>query len=133
MTPTLAAVRPVFQAVVTTIVPEAAALDAKGWNDLEALVESLLRDRPAAMQRQVRLFLRLIQWLPVPRYGRLFLSLNPAERTRILSYLQDHPVPLVRVGFWGLRTMALLGYYGRPEAAQAIGYTASPRGWEALG
>jgi len=39
---------------------------------------------------------------------------------------------IIRVGFWGLRTLALLGYYARPEAAQEIGYTADPRGWEAI-
>ena len=44
------------------------------------------------------------------------------ERSRVL---------LLRRGFWGLRTLVMLGYYGRPEAARAIGYRASPLGWEA--
>jgi hypothetical protein len=42
-------------------------------------------------------------------------------------------MPIIRVGFWGLRTLALLGYYARPEAAEEIGYTADRRGWEAPG
>lgn len=105
----------------------------KGWTDLEGLIEVALRGRPPALKRQLRLFLRLVQWVPVARYGRPFTSLNAAQRVRFLSYLQDHPIQLIRVGFWGIRTLALLGYYGRPEIAQAIGYAPDPRGWEALG
>jgi hypothetical protein len=115
------------------VVPEASALDDKGWADLEALIQVALRDRPRALKRRLRLALYLIQWLPLLRYGRPFTSLNRTQRTRFLSFLDDNPILLVRVGFWGLRALALLGYYGRPEGAKAIGYAANPRGWEALG
>jgi len=123
---------PVFRAFAATIVPEATTLDAEGWQQVESLVESMLSQRPAGMVRQIRMLLSLIEWVPVARYGRRFSSLDPARRTRFLASLQDHPVALMRVGFWGLRTLALLGYYGRPEAARAIGYAASAQGWEAL-
>jgi len=95
------------------------------------LVATTLQNRPRAMQRQLRLFIRTIQWLPVFRYGKRFTSIRAEQRTQILCYLQDHRVEVIRCGFWGLRTLALLGYYGRPESVQAIGYAADPRGWEA--
>jgi hypothetical protein len=123
----------VLRAVVCTVVPEASALNDRGWSDLEGLIEGALRDRPQLVQRRLRLFLHLVQWLPVLRYGRRFTSLSLVQRVRFLSYLEDHPIQVVRVGFWGLRTLALLGYYGRPEVAEAIGYAANPLGWEALG
>ena len=123
---------PVFRAVVATVVPEASALDEKGWQDLEQIAEGLLRDRPAALKRQLRMFLRFIQWLPVIRYGRPFTALAPPARTRVLAHLQNDRIERIRVGFWGLRTIVLAGYYARPEAAQAIGYAASPQGWEAV-
>jgi hypothetical protein len=68
----------------------------------------------------------------VVRYGRTFAALGDEQRSRILRYLQDHPVERIRCGFWGLRTLAFLGYYGRPEVAHAIGYRPDPRGWEAV-
>lgn len=108
-------------------------MDDKGWTDLEASIEVALRERSPALQRRLRLALRLMQWLPLLRYGRPFTSLTRAQRTRFLLFLEDNPIRLVRVGFWGIRTLAMLGYYGRPEAAEAIGYAADPRGWEALG
>ena len=60
----------IFRAVVSTIVPEAAVLDESGWRDVLQVIESLLRDRPESLKRQIRIFLRAIEWLPVVRYGR---------------------------------------------------------------
>ena len=124
-----APVRPIFRAVVSTVVPEASQLDEQGWAELETLVEAALRDRSPAMLRQLRLLLRAIQWLCVFRYGRGFTSLRADRRVRVLAHLQDHRIELIRCGFWGLRTLAFLGFYGRAEAVQAIGYAADPRGW----
>lgn len=129
----LGTVRPVFRALVCAVVPEAAALDEQAWGDAERLVETALGMRPANLQWRVLLFLRFIEWLPLVRNGRRFTSLDAARRAQFLSSLQDHRVQLIRLGFWGVRTLALMGYYGRPEAAKAIGYAANARGWEARG
>ncbi len=130
--PSLSSVRQVFRAVVCAVVPEASALDGRGWADLEAIVEAALRGQPAVLHRRLRLALRGIEWLPALRYGRRFTALDAERRARFLSFLEDNPIQVVRLGFWGLRTLALLGYYGRPEAAKAIGYAPDPRGWEAV-
>ena len=128
----LAPVRAVFRAVVVTVVPEAKQLDQRGWLAFEELVEDALEFRPPALRRQLQLFLRAIEWLTVVRYGRTFSGLGEEQRNRVLRHLQDHPLERIRSGFWGLRTLAFLGYYGRPEGAHSIGYRPDPRGWEAL-
>jgi hypothetical protein len=128
----LAPVRAAFRAVVVTVVPEAKQLDEPGWLALEALVEDALEFRPPALRGQLQLFLHAIEWLPVLRYGRTFAALGDEQRSRILGYLQDHPVERIRCGFWGLRTLAFLGYYGRREGGHAIGYSPDPRGWGAV-
>lgn len=120
-----------FRVVAETVVPEAAALDAAGWAELEQQVGAALWMRPAGVRRQVRLLIRLLDWLPLLRFGRRLTRLEPARRARFLAAIQDSPVPLLRGGFWGLRTLVLLGYYGRAGAAAEIGYRADPRGWEA--
>ena len=129
--PALAAFRPLVRAIASTIVPEAAAMDAKAWGEFDALLDAALGDRPRVLQRRLQLFLRAIDWLPVVRYGRRFGSLSSAQRVRFLTILENHPAQIIRSGFWGLRTLVLLGYYGRAEAIAAIGYAAAPRGWEA--
>jgi hypothetical protein len=127
----LAPVRDTFRAVAVTAVPEASMLDEAGWSALEALVEKTISKKPAGMRRQLVTFIRAIEHLPRLRWGRPFTALSPGERTRFLSSLERAPLLLLRRGFWGLRTLVFLGYYARPEAAEAIGYRADARGWEA--
>lgn len=127
----LPSVRPILRAIGATVVPEADRLDDAGWTALERIVADALAARPAALQRQLLLLVRLVEWLPLVRYGRRFTRLDAARRTRFLESLQDAPLLLLRRGCWGLRTLLLMGYYGRPEAARTIGYAADPRGWEA--
>ncbi|MGD2152215.1 MAG: hypothetical protein PVG79_03035 [Gemmatimonadales bacterium] len=120
-----------FRAVVRTVVPEADALDSAAWDDLDGLVSRSLHDRPPELLRGLRLLLRLVQWAPLFRFGRPFTRLDRDRRARFLAGLQSSRSDLIRVGFWGLRTLALLGYYGREPAARSIGYHPNPRGWEA--
>jgi hypothetical protein len=129
--PVLEPVRSTFRALARTIVPEAATLDEGGWREVEAIVEASLASRPPALRRQLRLLIRALEWLPVARYARPFRRLDARRRARFLATVQDAPVLAVRRGFWGLRTLVFMGYYGRPEAAAGIGWHGDPRGWEA--
>lgn len=131
LTGVLASVRPILRAIGTTIVPEAARLGDAGWLDVERIVGAALAARPAAVRRQILLFIRLIEWAPLPRHGARFSRLAARQRTRFLSALENAPLLLIRRGFWGLRTLLLMGYYGRPEAGREIGYRAASEGWAA--
>jgi hypothetical protein len=127
--PVLAPVRPLFRVLAATFVPEAAALDERGWTEAEAIVERFLATRPARVRRQVPLLIRLVDLLAVIRHARRLPSLDDGDRLRLLESLQDAPFLLLRRGIWGVRTLAFMGFYGRPEAAAAIGYRADARGW----
>ncbi len=121
----------VFRAVATCVVPEAGGLDAAQWDEMAAIVARAIAARPRALQRQLALFFTLLEWLPLLRYGRRLSRLDAGRRARVLDRLQRAPVLLLRRGFWGVRTLILMGYYGRPAAPAAIGYRADARGWEA--
>ncbi len=120
-----------MRAVITTVVPEASTLDDGAWAEVQTIIGATLAKRDPMVRRQLALFLRFIQWAPVIRYGRRFTVLSAMDRARFLGSLQDYPASLVRIGFWGVRTLALLGYYGRPGAARDVGYLSDARGWEA--
>lgn len=128
---TLRSVRRAFRAVATAVVPEAARLDEAGWGELEGILERALAERPPALRRQLRLLIRLLEHLPLVRFGRRLSALDPQRRARLLARVQDSRLPLLRRGFWGLRTLVFMGYYGREGASAEIGYRADPRGWEA--
>ena len=128
---TLAPVRDPFRAIATAVVPEAAQLDAGGWEEIEALADRILADRPPPLRVRVQWFVRLLEWGPLLRYGRPLSRLDVSRRRRLLTHLQECPLQPVRLGFWGIRTLILAAYYGREAAHREIGYRADPRGWEA--
>jgi hypothetical protein len=128
--PVVGRARAVFRAIATTVVPEAGHLGPGEWDEVEAIIGRALAGRPPRLRRQLTLLLLLLEWLPLLRYGRQLSRLHPARRRAVLERLERAPLVLVRRGFWGLRTLILMGYYGRPAAAAAIGYRADPRGWE---
>ena len=127
----LAPVRREFRALAAAIVPSAATLDDAAWRDVEAIVERALASRPPAMRRQLAVFIRLLTVAPLVRWGRRFPALGAARQARFLGAVERAPLLLLRRGFWGLRTLVYMGYYGRPAAAALVGYRADARGWDA--
>lgn len=121
--------RPAFRALAEAVVPESRDLSDAGWAELEATVEAALAKRPASVRRQLVVFMRALDLLPLLRWGRPFRRLDPELRDRFLRAVERSPVFLVRRGFWGLRTLVFMGFYTRPEAYDAVGYSARLRGW----
>jgi len=127
-------IRPVrrsFRAIARAVVPETEELDAMVWEEMEAIIETALRDRPSGVRRQLRLFIRIVQILPILRYGMPFTRLDAERANRFLRGLQDSRLLLFRRGFWGVRTLVFMGYYGLEPVRRSLGYRADPRGWDA--
>lgn len=98
---------------------------AAGSVDREPVVaecERLLDSRPASTRLAFKAFLYFLRWAPSFGFGGRLEALNEAERDRFLAALQCCPIRPIRVGFWGLRTMALISHYGRPGVGRAVGY-----------
>jgi hypothetical protein len=106
-------------------------MDESGWAAFGAIIEHALAQRPAKVRRQLAVFLRLLDVLSMMRHGRPLRKLSFEKRTRLFARIQDSRLLLLRRGFWGVRTLVLMGYYARPEARALVGYAADPRGWQA--
>jgi len=119
--------------VASRVVPETASLNAAGRADFERIVDGALSDRPAGVRRQFGVFLKVIRFAPVLRYGRTFERLSEDRRDAVLRWFQDGPVSLFRTGFWGLKAIVFMGYYGRPEVWREIGYAPEFDSRERLG
>lgn len=119
-----------FRAIATAVVPEAADLTAEEWREFSAVIATALSRRPAAMRRQLGLFVRILAVLALIRYRRPLSSLSFDQRTAFLHSIESSQVLLFRRGFWGVRTLVFMGYYARPNMTAGLGYAAAPRGWD---
>ncbi len=108
--------------VAETITPEVAALDAAGRARMTAIIDTALMDRDAATRSQFGTFLTVIRTVPVLRFGRTFDRLDGGRRNAVLRWFEDCPVPLLRKGFWGLKVLVFMGFYGQEETWSGIGY-----------
>ena len=120
-----------FRAIVEAMVPESATLTEGAWSDVRRIVAVALRKRSPAVRRQLGLLVGLLQLVALVRHGRTLRALPLARRAALLEGLSRSRLVLLRRGIWGVRTLAFMGYYARPDAALAIGYRASKAGWDA--
>lgn len=111
-----------FLAVSSRVVPRMRELGADGTAAFTGLVEDALSRKGPAVTRRVALFLAVVRWAPAVRFGRTFERLAPGRQDAVLGWLFRSRIGPLRKGFWGLKTLAFLGYYGRPEAGDEIGY-----------
>lgn len=124
-------VRPTFRALAQVVVPETSAMKADEWTALEATVARALSARTPAVRKQVVLFLRVIEFLPVFRYARRFSRLDTSKATKLLRSLERAPLLALRRGVWGMRTLVMMGFYTQPGVQTALGYRAHRDGWSA--
>jgi hypothetical protein len=119
-----------FRAISVAVVPEAAELTDTEWREFNSVIEHALSKRPAAMVRQLGLFLRILSILSFVRHRHSLAALSLPKRTAFLHRIENSRLLLFRRGFWGVRTLVFMGYYARPSMSVALGYVAGPRGWE---
>jgi hypothetical protein len=118
--------------VAARVVPAFSALDPEGRDRFAATVRTALAARPRSLQRQFALFLSVVRWAPAVRFGAPFDRLAPARQDAVLRWFMDAPLGKLRGGFWGLKALVFMGYYGQPEVWSAIRYAPSFSGNELL-
>ena len=121
-----------LRAVAASFVPETAAATDTEWRDLEARISAALASRPPALRRQLALFVTVLDTAARLRYLAGLNALDQRRRTALLEWFARSPVLSFRRGIWGLRTLVMLGWYTQPAVTAALGYRASPAGWDAL-
>ena len=111
-----------LRVLAVRIVPEIEELDAAGMSRFFATIDEALQDRSPGVRRQFGSFLGLLRWAPLPRFGSSFEGLAAERQDAVLRWFEDCPVGLLRKGFWGLKVLVYMGYYGQTESWEAVGY-----------
>jgi hypothetical protein len=114
---------PVFRAIAAAVVPSEPGSPGADAPDALRLADLKLSERPEADRRLLVTFLKALDGLPRLRYGKPFTRLSPAQQQRFLAWLEStRLVPKLRAGFFGVKTFALMGYYGSEACFTEIGY-----------
>ena len=121
-----------FRSLTVTVVPEANSLSESEWWVLYAVIEQALDSRPNAVRKQLSAFISLVRIITFVRHAKSFTALPTQQRYGLLHSLETSRIAVFRKGMWGLRTVLMMGFYARPNAAIAIGYRADRKGWAAL-
>lgn len=111
-----------LRVLASRIVPETGSLDTSGLGRFFSIIDESLGEREPAVRRQFAVFLGVLRWAPLARYGGPFESLSSERQDAVLRWFEDCPVGLLRKGTWGLKTMVFMGYYAQPETNSLVGY-----------
>ncbi len=104
------------------LVPQMIKLDTEQITETRRIVENALAKQPVKRQRQVRLLLAVMRWLPLIFFLRP-LELLPKKRCeQVLHYYENAPLQLFRTGFWGIKTLLFMGVFGQAAVADSLGY-----------
>jgi hypothetical protein len=110
------------------VVPASATLAGADRAAMLALIDDTVASRAPALRRQLHLFLGVLRWAPALRFLRPIDRLDGARQDAALRWFERHRLQVIRGGFWGVRTLVLLGFYGRPDVGPSIAYTPSQNG-----
>lgn len=111
-----------FLALQQQLVPRSQHFNVEQTKRGLELVNTLLLQQSPQSQRKLGLFLRLIDLFSLCLARHSFRHASTTGQQRVLRFLFDSPVGLLRKGFWGLNTLARYGVYGQPDLYQEIGY-----------
>ena len=111
-----------LRVLAARIVPETTELDSAGMGRMIGLIDEALLERPPSVRRQFGTYLGLLRWSPLARFGGSFENLSTDRQDAVLRWFESCPVGLLRAGFWGLKVLIFMGYYGQPETNAVVGY-----------
>jgi len=111
-----------LRVLAVRIVPETVDLDAGGMSRFFGIIDEALQERTPGVRRQFGSFLGLLRWAPLVRFGGPFEGLRAERQDAVLRWFEDCPVSLLRKGFWGLKVLVYMGYYGQTESWDSVGY-----------
>jgi hypothetical protein len=111
-----------FRAAAACIVPADAESPGADAEEAILVADRALANRPERDRKLLTTFLRVVEILPIFRYGRRFSKLDAARREAFLRFLERGRIAKFRQGFFGLKTFALMGYYALDDTFRELGY-----------
>ncbi len=111
-----------FLAIADRIIPEDERSPGGGTMATAGLVDKALGRLPEDLRKKILLFLVVIEVFGFFVGLKGFHKLSDEKQDALLRKLENHPIKLFRMGFFGLKTYVCMGYYTRDEIWPTINY-----------
>ena len=112
----------VFLAAADRIIPSDDVSHSGGSLETAAIVDWTLARMDPDMRKLFLTFLVAVEVLGVFFGGRPFTRNSASVQDRQLRWLESAPISKIRLGFFGLKNYACMGYYTREDVWADIGY-----------
>jgi hypothetical protein len=112
-----------LETVAAVVVPGFTALDDDRRQLFLKIIDDALGERPEEIRHQLALFLKVLDVAPVFRWGRKLGRLDSGRAERAFFWFQEAPIGKIRQGFWGLKTLVFMGYYGQRAVWPEVGFS----------
>ncbi len=91
-------------------------------SDAARYVDAFLSDKDTKTQKTFHLLLFVFEKLSLLLFLKPFSRLSHDTQEKYIALWENAPVKKLRTGFFGLKTLALLGYYTDEKCWKEIGY-----------
>lgn len=112
----------VFLAVANRIIPPDGSSPVAGSLATAGIVDWAMERMEPALRRQLLLLFVAVEPLGILFGGLPFTKNSPAAQDRQLRWMENNPIRLLRLGFFGLKAYVCMGYYTREDVWKSIGY-----------
>ncbi len=111
-----------FLAVANRIIPIDDDSPGGGTMLTAGVVDWALDKMPEKLSGKFMLFITVVGIFGYFFGGRSFSKCSPETQDRILKWLENNPLSLFRMGFFGVRTYVCMGYYSREDIWKTFDY-----------
>lgn len=111
-----------FLAVADRIIPPDTDSSGAGTLQTAGVVDWALDKMPVDLRKKVLLFITVIELFGFFFGGKFFSKNNDAAKDRELRWLENSPIRLFRMGFFGVKTYICMGYYTREDVWKTFDY-----------
>ena len=111
-----------FLAVANQIIPPDEYSPGGGTMLTAGVVDWSLDKMPGDLRKKLLLFIKVIGFMGYFFAGKTFAKCSEPEQEKILKWLENNPLRLFRMGFFGVKTYVTMGYYTRDDIWKTFKY-----------
>ncbi len=111
-----------FFVLQRVIVPRVSLMNPRQRDESRRRIRDFLNSRPAAIRLKLAVFITLIDIVVFFKCRKPLSRLSPPQQRKMMEYFFDHPVPIFRKAFWGIKTICCLGVYSQESLHVDINY-----------